>query len=165
VQHVARRTANRSARDYRRRVPSAAPLATASRAGPCCSVAHRGAVRAGALLVGFALAGSLVVGGCSSHRQATGFCATVERGRAAFDSADQAHASRALAEFDRVIAGAPAAIAPDLKTVSAFLRLLVNDPKSATAAVFVRYAAAIRRVDRYLHETCGIRIPPQGKFL
>ena len=118
------------------------------------------------MVIGFALAGSLVVGGCSSHQQATGFCATIEQGRAAFDSTDEAHLSASLAEFDRVIATAPAEIAPDLKTVSAFLRLLVRDPKSAaTAAVFVRYGKATSRIDRYLHDTCGIHVPPQGKFL
>ncbi|HEY5013762.1 MAG TPA: hypothetical protein VIK61_13810 [Acidimicrobiia bacterium] len=145
---------------------TSAPLAAAARAGSRRPVARRRAVRAGSVLVGLAVAGSLVAGGCGSHRQATGFCAAIEQGRAAFDSTDEAHLTASLAEFDRVAANAPAAIAPELKTVSAFLRLLLHDPKSAaTAAVFVRYSTAVRRVDRYLHETCGIHIPPQGKFL
>jgi hypothetical protein len=165
VQHVARRSANRSARDYRRRVPSA-PFVAAVRAGALRSAARRGVVRTGSVLVGFALAASLVAGGCSSHRRATGFCAAIAQGHAAFDSTDEAHAPQALAEFDRVVATAPAAIAPDLKTVGAFLGLLVHDPKAAaTTTVFARYATAVRGVDAYLRDTCGIHVPPQGKFL
>jgi hypothetical protein len=119
------------------------------------------------VLLVFGLVGPALVGGCGAHREATGFCATIRQGRSAFDSTDVAHASRALAEFDRVAASAPATVAPDLKTVGSFLRALYGDPASVAKhpALFERYAAATKRVDAYLHQTCGVHIPPLGKFL
>lgn len=102
----------------------------------------------------------MVVGGCSADREANGFCAEIEHGHAAFDSVDKQESKRALAEFDRVVATAPAAIAPDLKTVGTELALFYNDPKAFTDPVgFKRYTTALDRVDKYLRETCGIRIP------
>lgn len=118
------------------------------------------AQRATALAVVFGVAATVVVGGCSSDRQATGFCAEIEHGHAAFDSVGKEESKRALAELDRVVASAPAAIAPDLKTVSTALSLFYNDPKAfSDPAGFKRYTAAIDRVDEYLRDTCGIRIP------
>ena len=71
------------------------------------------AQRATALAVGFGVAATVVVGGCGADREAAnGFCAEIEHGHAAFDSVDKQEAKRALAEFDRVVASAPAAIAP-----------------------------------------------------
>jgi hypothetical protein len=136
--------------DYRRRVPFA-PLA---------------AFRRTVVVLVFGLVGVAVVGGCGAHREATGFCATIRRGHGAFDSTDAAHATRALDEFDRVAASAPATVAPDLKVVSAFLSALYHDPASVAKdpAAFERYAAATGRVDSYLHDTCGVHIPPAGKF-
>ena len=116
--------------------------------------------RATALAVGFGVAATVVVGGCRSDREANGFCAEIERGHAAFDSIDTDHSDRALAEFDRVAASAPASVAPDLQTVGAQLALFYNDPKAfVDPAGLKRYAAALDRVDEYLRATCGIRIP------
>jgi hypothetical protein len=115
-----------------------------------------------ACLVGAVLIGAAAVAGCGPTHDATGFCATIERGHAAFDSTDQSHAPRALAEFDRVTAAAPASVAPDLSTVASVLRdpaVLANNPTLVKG-----YFAAIARVDRYLHRTCGLTVPPVGKL-
>jgi hypothetical protein len=104
--------------------------------------------------------------GCSAHRDATGFCATIRGGHSAFDSVDESRAPVALAEFDRVAAKAPTTVATDLKTVSAVLHLLYRDPASVAKdpALFERYVAATKHFDSYLHQTCGVSIPPPGKF-
>jgi hypothetical protein len=118
-------------------------------------------------VVGAALIGTVAIGGCGSSHQATGFCAAVRRGHSAFNStdparADPAHAKQALAEFDRVAASAPAAVAPDLKIISAVVgkpTRLVKNP-----ALVKQYFAAIGHVDYYLHQSCGLTIPPPGKL-
>jgi hypothetical protein len=115
-----------------------------------------------ASLLGATLIGATALAGCSEHHEATGFCATIRRGHSAFNSTDAAHAKRALAEFDRVAASAPATVAPDLKTIAAVIRKptqLVDNP-----ALIKRYFAAIGRVDRYLHQSCGLTVPPPGKL-
>ena len=118
------------------------------------------AQRASVLAVVFGVAASAVVGGCGADRESGGFCAEITHGRAAFDFADKEHSKVALAAFNRVVASAPAAIAPDLKTVSHELALLFNDPVAIADPVgFKRYVAAIDRVDAYLRRTCGVSIP------
>jgi hypothetical protein len=122
------------------------------------------AQRASVLAVVFGVAATAVVGGCGADRRsedaAGGFCAEITHGRAAFDFADKQHSKVALAAFDRVVASAPAVIAPDLKTVSHELTLLFNDPVAIADPVgFRRYVAAIDRVDKYLRQTCGVSIP------
>ena len=118
------------------------------------------AQRASVLAVVFGVAATAVVGGCGADRKASGFCAEITHGRAAFDVADKEHSKVALASFDRVVASAPAVIAPDLKTVSHELDLLFNDPIAIADPVgFRRYVAAIDRVDKYLRQTCGLSIP------
>ena len=113
-----------------------------------------------AMMVSFALSG------CSAQRNATGFCATVRGGHSAFDSVAESRAPVALAEFDRVTAKAPTTVAPDLKTVSTVLHLLYRDPASLAKdpALIKRYLGATKRVDSYLHQACGVSIPPPGKF-
>jgi hypothetical protein len=110
--------------------------------------------------------GSVLLVGCGTHHAATGFCATIRRGHSAFNTTDAAHAKQALAEFDRVVASAPAAVAPDLHTVSTFLHTLYRDPAAIAKdpSLLTQDSAAIGRVDRYLHRACGISIPPPGKF-
>jgi hypothetical protein len=131
-----------------------------SRRSPHAPFVPRAVVIAG--LVGATVIGSVALAGCGAHHAATGFCASIQRGHSAFNSTDPAHASRALAEFDRVAASAPAAVAPDLKTIAAVIRKptqVVNNP-----ALVKRYFAAIAHVDRYLHQSCGLTVPPPGKL-
>ena len=122
-------------------------------------------VRRALLMLGLVVAvlgGSSAIAGCGPKHEATGFCAAIRRGHSAFDSTDQAHAAKALAEFDRVAASAPAAVAPDVKTVASVIRdprQLVHDP-----ALTQRYLAAIARIDRYLQATCGVSVPPTAKL-
>jgi hypothetical protein len=128
--------------DYRRRVPFAP--------------------RAAALVLVLGVVAVVVAGGCGGHRDAGGFCAQITRGHAEFDSIDSvARANRALARFDRVAASAPAAVAPDLQTVSSVLSQLYHDPKAFVKdpGTFRRYSEATRHVDQYLHQSCGVRIP------
>ncbi len=113
-------------------------------------------------VVSVALVGTVTVGGCGSSRQATGFCAAVRRGNSAFNSTDPAHAKQALAAFERVAAAAPPSVAPDLATIAAVVgkpTRLVKNP-----ALVKQYFRAIGRVDRYLHQSCGLTIPPPGKL-
>jgi hypothetical protein len=114
----------------------------------------------GALVV--AALGTMALTGCSSHHEATGFCATIQRGHTEFNSLDAARQTQALAEFDRIAASAPAAVAPDLKTIATVIekpsRVVGNPP------LIRRYFAAIGHVDRYLHQSCGLTIPPQAKL-
>jgi len=113
-------------------------------------------------VVGATLIATVAIGGCGSKHRATGFCAAVRRGDSAFNSTKPAHAKQALAEFDRVAASAPAAVASDLKVISAVVgkpTRLANNP-----ALVKQYFAAIGRVDRYLHQSCGLTIPPPGKL-
>jgi hypothetical protein len=122
--------------------------------------------RATSVVVACGLVAALAGCGGGEHHAATRFCAAIERGHPAFDSIDASKSSTALTEFDRVSESAPAALAPDLAIVSSVLRALYRDPASVAndPARFKSYIAATRRVDRYLHETCGVRIPPAGKF-
>ena len=110
---------------------------------------------------------SVLVSGCGTHHAATGFCATIRRGNPAFDSTSAADAPRAFAAFDRVVASAPAAVAPNLKIVESFLHLLYTDPGMVAKhpSLLVGYGKALGRVDLYLHRACGVEIPPPGKFL
>jgi hypothetical protein len=155
VEHVPRPFASRAGHprrlDYRRRVPFAPRVTTFSFVGLVASLAL----------------GSVFLVGCGSHHAATGFCATIRRGHSAFNSTDEPHAKQALAEFDRVVAAAPAAVAPDLHTVSAFLHTLYRNPAAIAKnpSLLKQYSAATGRVDRYLHRTCGISIPPPSKFI
>jgi hypothetical protein len=130
----------RCRRGYRRRVPFAR--------------------RVTALLVS-GLAAPAFLGSCGSHRDANRFCAAVNNGNAAFDPVAGGDNEKAFAEFDRVARSAPAKLAPDLKTVSTVLRELQR-AEPVDSATVARYFAASVRVDRYLHETCGIRIPRSG---
>jgi hypothetical protein len=147
VQHVDRPAANRrsdrvGARDYRRRV----------------SITRR----AHALLF-LGLVAAIVVGGCGSKSEATGFCAAIEKGNTVFDSPDSVATDKAaLREFDRIVASAPPAVAPDLKVVSAAL----HDPHSLTTSTarLQRYFTTTVRVDRYLHDTCGVKIPKRANI-
>jgi hypothetical protein len=128
--------------DYRRRVPFAQ--------------------RASALVVVFGVVAAVVAGGCGGHREASGFCSQIHRGHAAFDSIDDvARASRALAQFDRVAASAPATVVPDLQTVSSVLSLLYHHPKAFVKdpGTFRRYVEARDRIDQYLRQSCGVGIP------
>jgi hypothetical protein len=123
--------------------------------------------RAAVVVLVCSLAAPALIAGCGRQSDESGFCATIETGHTAFDATDAAHSSAALAEFDRVAATAPASLAPDLKTVAATLSVLYRDPASLAnkPALLQRYVAAIERVDRYLHQTCGVAVPPAGKFL
>jgi hypothetical protein len=106
--------------------------------------------------------GTIALAGCSSRHRASGFCATIQRGHAEFNSTDSAHQTQALAEFDRIAASAPAAVAPDLRTIATVVEKpsrVVGDPP-----LIRRYFAAIGHVDRYLHQSCGLTIPPQAKL-
>ena len=89
------------------------------------------------------LIGAMTVAGCSSHGSSNAFCTSIRRGYPAFDSAQAANATAAIAEFDRIAASAPAAVAPDLKFVSTMLRLFRADPATVDPAT-------------------GIAIPPRG---
>jgi hypothetical protein len=113
-------------------------------------------------LVGAALIGSVVLAGCGTRPAATGFCATIQRGNSAFNSTDTAHATRALAEFDRIAAAAPPSVAGDLKTIAAVMRKPTR--LFDTPALVKRYSAAIAHVNRYLHQSCGLTVPPPGKL-
>jgi outer membrane murein-binding lipoprotein Lpp len=106
--------------------------------------------------------GTTALAGCSSHRQATGFCATIQRGHAEFNSLDSAHQASALAEFHRIAASAPAAVAHDLEAIAT----VVAKPSrvAGNTSRFLSYFAAVGRVDRYLHQSCGLTIPPTAKF-
>jgi hypothetical protein len=138
---AARSGVDRVRLDYRRRVPFAQ--------------------RTTAFIVVFGAVAAVVVGGCGSHREASGFCAEVTRGNAAFDSVDVAGSTRALAQFDRIAESAPATVAPDLKTLSTVLSLLYQDPKAFVKdpANFERYTMARDRIDQYLRRSCGVHIP------
>jgi hypothetical protein len=113
------------------------------------------------------LVASSLIAGCGAARGATGFCATIRSGHPAFDSIDANRAPQALAEFDRIVARAPASVAPDLTTVGTVLRALYRNPASLAnnTALLSRYFAAVGRVDKWLHQNCGVSIPPPGKFI
>ena len=118
------------------------------------------------MLLVAAVAAAGGVGGGSSNRNARGFCAMIDHQHAAFDSVKLADAPKALPEFDRTAARAPAAIAHDLGVVSAFLTRLHDDPSSLAGhpEIVKRYAGATNRVDSYLHDTCGVTIPRRGSL-
>lgn len=111
-----------------------------------------------------ALVATTAVGACGSSRHASGFCGRIEQSNPAFDSDDTSRA--ALAAFDKIADTAPPPIAKDLHTVSAFRRTLVNDPQSLAAhpSILTAYVASTKRIDTYLHDTCGISVPPEGKL-
>jgi hypothetical protein len=113
-----------------------------------------------------ALVAGIAVGACGSGKHVSGFCARIERGNPAFDSLDTTHQRAALAAFDKVADTAPPAVASDMHTISDFRRRLVSDPKSIAAdpSILTAYIASTKRVDSYLHNTCGIAIPPLGKL-
>jgi hypothetical protein len=117
-----------------------------------------------AVSVALVLAAAATVTACGSSARATGFCATVERGNPAFNSVDAAHQDRALAAFDKLANSAPPAVASELHAISAFHRRLVDDPKSIVSdpSLVTAYAANRKHVDAYLHDTCGVAIPPLG---
>ena len=104
---------------------------------------------------------AMVGGGCGSDREATGFCAEIEHRHAGFDSTDPKRSTAALAQLDRVIATAPATVAPDLKTMSSTLSQLYRNPKALVKdpSILEEYWAAVDRVDQYLRDECGLRIP------
>ena len=118
-------------------------------------------VAAIALTCGIAAA---LVSGCSNDTHASAFCADAERGQSAFDSNAADRFPAAIAQFEKIAAAAPAAIAPDLKTVSAGLSILYRNPRRFVddPARFKRYSAAISRVDEYLRQNCGTPIPRRG---
>jgi hypothetical protein len=113
-----------------------------------------------------ALVAGVAAGACGPSHHASGFCARIERGNPAFNSLDVAQQRAALAAFDKVADTAPPAVATDLHTISNFRRRLVSDPKSIEAdpSILSAYVASAKRVDSYLHDTCGIAIPPQAKL-
>jgi hypothetical protein len=119
-------------------------------------------LRRATAVVAVAGVAAIVGVGCGSDRRATGFCASIQRGHAGFDSTDDvADRTRALAQLERVIASAPATVAPDLKTVGATVADYYRDPKAVLKdpAILHRYTAALDRVDQYLRDACGLRIP------
>jgi hypothetical protein len=103
----------------------------------------------------------MIGGGCGSDRKATGFCAEVERGRAGFDSTEPDRSDAALAALDRMIVSAPPTVAPALRTMSTELLVIYGNPKAAAKdpSILERYSAAVDRVDEYLRDECGLRIP------
>ena len=104
---------------------------------------------------------AMVGGGCGGDREATGFCAEIERGHAGFDSTDPHRSTAALAQLDRMIVSAPPTVAPDLKTMSSLLSVIYRNPKAVVKdpSILERYSAAVDRVDQYLRDECGLRIP------
>jgi hypothetical protein len=102
----------------------------------------------------------------TSGGQVSGFCAAIRQPSSAFNSLDAAHAPRALAAFDRIAAQAPVPVAADLRIVSGFQRTLRSDPGSIVKdpSLLTNYGAATKRIDAYLHHTCGVSIPPFGKL-
>jgi hypothetical protein len=108
-----------------------------------------------------------VVGGAacgSSSSRATGFCAAIRHSSPAFDSVDRSGLSKATAAFDRIAARAPAPVATDLHVVVAFRARLFENPGSISKdpSIIVKYGASTKRVDAYLHDHCGVHIPPRG---
>ena len=105
--------------------------------------------------------------GCSSGGgHASAFCTAIRQPNVAFNTLSGSHVEQALDAFDTVAAKAPAAVAADLHTVSSFQRLLRGNPSAIQKdpALITRYGAATKRVDAYLHDACGVRIPPFGKL-
>ena len=104
---------------------------------------------------------AMVAGGCGADREATGFCAEIERGHAGFDSTDPHRSTAALAQLDRMIGSAPPTVAPDLKTMSSLLSVIYRNPKAVVKdpSILDRYSATVDRVDQYLRDDCGLRIP------
>ena len=155
MQHVDRPVASRvptaaepaDALGYRRRVPSVVRVAALV---ACVVLAALGASACGS----------------SSNSSASGFCNAIRQPNAAFDSLDATHARAALDAFDRVAAKAPPRVAADLHVVSSFQRLLRSDPAAIqkNPTMIGDYGAATKRIDAYLHDTCGLRIPPFGRL-
>lgn len=139
------------------------PGVVASRLGYRRSVARSRVV--GTLV--FALIASVAATACGSSGKASGFCARIKQGEPAFNSLDASNLHTALAAFDKVADAAPPAVASDLHTISSFRRRLADDPKSIVAdpSLLRAYATSTKRVDNYLHHTCGVDIPPPGKLL
>jgi hypothetical protein len=111
--------------------------------------------------VGVVMTSTIVMGACGTHRTATGFCATVQRGHGVFNSSATPPSPATMTQFDRIAGSAPAAVAADLETVGTVLRkpaVLVHNP-----SLVKRYFTAIGRVDDYLGRTCGIAVPPLPK--
>lgn len=104
---------------------------------------------------------AMVGSGCGSDRKATGFCAAIEHGHSGFDSTDPHRSAAALAQLDRVIAAAPPTVAPDLKTMSSTLTVLYRNPLAVAKdpSILERYWSAVDRIDEYLRDECGLRIP------
>ena len=100
-------------------------------------------------------------GGCGGDSKATGFCAEIQRGHAGFDSTQPGRSAAAIAQLDRIIDTAPATVAPDLKTMSTTLTMVYSNPKAVAKdpSILKRYSAAVDRVDQYLRDECGLRIP------
>ena len=123
--------------------------------------------RRSVVFVFLALIGPTVVGGCARSRHTTAFCASVQRGRPVFDPVIKPDLQRVLHAFDvfdQIAASAPAAVAPDLRTIGAYQRSYFRDPASVAAdsAALERYQAAVARVDRYLQDTCGLTVPTRA---
>jgi hypothetical protein len=104
---------------------------------------------------------AMVGGACGGESKATGFCAEIQRGHAGFDSTQPDRSAAAIEQLDRIIAAAPATVAPDLKTMSTTLTMVYRNPKAVAKdpSILQRYSAAIDRVDQYLRDECGLRIP------
>jgi hypothetical protein len=137
-------------------------------AGPVASrLGYRRRVAPGrvAAVLAVALVACAGVAACGGSTHATGFCARIQHGNGAFNQTGAAHLDSALAAFDKVAATAPPAVATDLHTVSGFRRELGDKPKSVRQPQITSYIAAVKRVDAYLHDTCGLAIPPPSKIL
>ena len=58
-------------------------------------------------------------------------------------------------------AAAPPTVAPDLKTMSSTLTVLYRNPLvvAKDPSILERYWSAVDRIDEYLRDECGLRIP------
>ncbi len=106
------------------------------------------------------VAGALFLSGCSRGTHGSAFCSTIRSRHPAFDHVSAQTAPVALAAFDRIVAGAPTAVRPDLQTVASTFRVLFEDPTSLSQHPdrLATYFAAVGRVDQYLNRSCGIDV-------
>ena len=104
---------------------------------------------------------AMSVSGCNEGDESTkGFCKVASRDDSAFAALDPTDRD-ALDRFRRLAREAPNDVRDDLLVVVDADERLLDDPMGllADSAALDRVDVAVRRVDTYLEDTCGLDIP------
>jgi hypothetical protein len=104
---------------------------------------------------------ALLAAGCGDDPHPNAWCRLATKGNMVFDTRSVFDAD-AQREFRRIEAEAPAAIRDDVRTARlGALDFQSGADRFADAKYRARFLDAVKRVNEYLHDECGVDVTPR----